>query len=187
MPLSPETPWPLTHSEVLRKQAPEKRLRLEEEVVGLFDQLREPLLRYLIGLGLAPEDGQEIVQETFLALFQHLVRGKPRTNLRAWLFRVAHNLALKRRHAARRNQGLDADDLFVDAGPTPEDQAVDRQRHRRLAAVLEGLERQDRRCLLLRAEGLRYREIAEILDISLGSVALSLSRSLARITRVIER
>ena len=67
---------------------------LEEEVVGLFDQLQDRLLRYLLSLGLPAAEGEEIVQETFLALFQHLQRGKPRHNLRAWVFQVAHNLAL---------------------------------------------------------------------------------------------
>jgi len=54
-------------------------------------------------------------------------------------------------------------------------------------AVVEALPEQDRRCLFLRAEGLRYREIAEILDMSLGGVSLSLARSLARLARYAER
>ena len=70
---------------------------LEEEVVELFDSFREPLLRYLASFGLPLADGEEIVQEVFLSLFQHLRRGGGRTNLRGWLFRVAHNLGLKRR------------------------------------------------------------------------------------------
>jgi DNA-directed RNA polymerase specialized sigma24 family protein len=68
--------------------------RRESEVIVLFDLLRPPLLRYLMSLGLA--DGEEIVQEVFLALFEHLGRGGSRENLRGWLFRVAHNLGLKR-------------------------------------------------------------------------------------------
>jgi RNA polymerase sigma-70 factor (ECF subfamily) len=58
---------------------------------------------------------------------------------------------------------------------------------RRLRAVVRALPEQDRKCLFLRAEGLRYREISEILDISLGAVSLSLARSLARIARAAER
>src|SRR5258707_3958442 len=77
---------------------------LEEEVVALFDQLQDRLLRYLLSLGLPAAEGEEIVQETFLALFQHLQRGKPRHNLRAWVFQVAHNLALKQRKATQRNR-----------------------------------------------------------------------------------
>jgi RNA polymerase sigma-70 factor (ECF subfamily) len=50
--------------------------------------------------------------------------------------------------------------------------------------VVSVLPEQDRRCLILRAEGLRYREIAEVLHISLGAVALSLERCLTRLARV---
>ena len=56
-----------------------------------------------------------------------------------------------------------------------------KQRHNRLQSVVRALAEQDRRCLYLRAEGLRYREIAEVLGISLGGVSNSLARSLARI------
>ena len=76
---------------------------LEEEVTGLFEQLRNPLFRYLLSLGLSAQDGEEMIQEVFLALFQHLKNGKPRDNLRGWIFRVGHNQALKvrQRHGAQ--------------------------------------------------------------------------------------
>jgi RNA polymerase sigma-70 factor (ECF subfamily) len=169
----------------------ENRNHLEEEVVVLFDQFRDPLLRYLATLGVAMLDGEEVIQEVFLSLFQHLGKGKPRRNLRGWLFRVAHNLGLKRRHRSwrvhqsRAEAGAEA--LAVEPGPNPEDQVVHAQMQRRILAAIEALPEQDRRCLFLRAEGLRYREIAEILDISLGSVSLSLARSLARMSRIAER
>ena len=169
----------------------ESRDRLEEELLCLFDQLRDPLLRYLLSFGLALPDGEEILQEVFLSLFQHLQSGKSRQNLRGWLFRVAHNLALKRRYRTRRDLEarveVDTENLAIDPGPSPEDQAANRQTRQRLLAVVRALPGQDRRCLTLRAEGLRYREIAEILDISLGAVSLSLARSLARIANSTER
>jgi RNA polymerase sigma-70 factor (ECF subfamily) len=165
--------------------------RLEEEVVALFDQFRDPLLRYLSSFGLASADGEEVIQEVFLSLFQHLHRGKSRENLRGWLFRVAHNLALKRRYRTRRELEAravaEAGDLAIDPGPSPEAQVVNSQTQERLLAVVEALPEQCRLCLFLRAEGLRYREIAGILDMSLGSVSLSLARSLARIARAAER
>jgi len=165
--------------------------RLEEEVVVLFDQFRDPLLRYLSNFGLAPADGEEVIQEVFLSLFQHLHRGKSRENLRGWLFRVAHNLALKRRYRTRRElearAEVDVGELAIDPGPSPEAQMANSQTQQRLLAVVEALPEQCRRCLFLRAEGLRYREIAGILDMSLGAVSLSLARSLARIARAAER
>jgi RNA polymerase sigma-70 factor (ECF subfamily) len=162
---------------------------LEEEVVGLFDQLQDRLLRYLMSLGLPAPEGEEIVQETFLALFQHLQRGKPRHNLRGWVFQVAHNLALKQRRATQRNRQnlVEHDWTSADHAPNPEQQLATYQRQMRLAGVLQALPEQDRRCLSLRAEGLTYREIAQVLDMSLGSVSLSLGRSLARFTRADQR
>ncbi len=165
--------------------------RLEEEIVALFDQFRTPLLRYLSSFGLALPDCEEVLQEVFLSLFQHLRRGKSRENLRGWLFRVAHNLGLKRRIQARRDLDAHVDaahgELAVDIGPNPEDQLVNSQTQQRLRAVVRALPETDRRCLFLRAEGLRYREIAQILDMSLGAISLSLARSLERIARAAER
>ncbi len=163
---------------------------LEDEVVCLFDQLRDRLLRYLLSFGLPISDCEELIQETFLALFQHLRCGRSRRNLPSWLFRVAHNLALKKRQRVCK-EFLKATDSMTNAvadpAPSPEDQSVSNQTHRRLLAVLQALPEQNRRCLTLRAEGLRYREIAEVLDMSLGAVAFSLAQSLARISRAAER
>lgn len=162
---------------------------LENEVVAMFDQFRDRLLRYLLALGLDTCDGEEVVQEVFLALFQHLQCGKPRHNLRSWLFRVAHNLALKQRARNRRRvqHRVEADaplaEAHIDPSPGPEEELLRKDRQQRLQAVLYALPENDRWCLCLRAEGLRYREIAEVLGISLGAVSLRMSRSLARLCR----
>lgn len=163
---------------------------LEQEVVGLFDQLRDPLFRYLLTFGLAGADCEEVIQEAFLALVQHLQRERSRRNLRGWLFRVAHNQALKRRQRHREESLAElesAEQMVADPRPDPEAEAASGQMHARLQAVLRALPEQDRHCLSLRAEGLGYREIAEVLEMSLGAVSISLGRSLARIARAAER
>ena len=70
-----------------------------------------------------------------------------------------------------------------DPSPSPEEQVLLIQRQRRLLAVLHALPEEDQCCLRLRAEGLRYREIAAVLGISLGAVSISLAGSLARLIR----
>jgi len=136
--------------------------------------------------------GEEVTQEVFLALLRHLQLGKSRRNLRGWIFRVAHNLALRQRHANRQSQDeMDPNGALaenqLDPSPNPEERVLSTQRQVRLLAVLHALPEQDRCCLRLRAEGLRYREIAEVLGISLGTVSISLTRSLARLMCADER
>jgi RNA polymerase sigma-70 factor (ECF subfamily) len=158
-------------------------LVIETTVTELFETFRHGMLRYISSLGLSIQDGEEIVQEVFLLLFQHLRDRKPQNNLRGWLFRVAHNLALKRRianDAATKTTCCICADEYHDPQPSPEDKLFFSQRRDRLLSVLQALPEQDQYCLYLRAEGLQYREIAEVLDISLGGVSKSLARALRR-------
>ena len=161
---------------------------LESEVIALFDQLRNPLLRYVLSIGIRVQEAEEVVQDVFLSLYRHVRIGRSRSNLRGWVFRVAHNLALKQRESSRRHLGNadgsgDVAERRYDPAPDPEEQMVRSERRKHLLAVLRALPEQDRACLYLRAEGLRYREIADVLEMSLGSVSISLTRSLARLQR----
>ena len=158
---------------------------LPAEVAELFELYRSPLFRYLTMFGLAAHDCEEIIQEVFLALFRHLKAGKPRVNLRGWVFRCGHNLALKLR-TRNRTGGLDPEvlELRVHPDPNPEQLAVASQQRQRLSAVFEALPERDRACLALRAEGFRYREIAEIQGMSLGAVSNALSRALGKLAKV---
>lgn len=164
---------------------------LTQELTALFHELRGPLMRYLLSFGLPLQDGEDIAQEVFLALFRHLQQDKSRVNLRGWIFRVGHNLALKRRWQNGRTLETLAGEVdewrCTDPAPNPEEQVSLNRKQARLLAVVRALPERDRWCLSLRAEGLRYREIAGALEISLGGVALSLSRSLAKLSTVDER
>jgi RNA polymerase sigma-70 factor (ECF subfamily) len=161
---------------------------IECAVLELFEEFRNPLLRYVLSFGVSVHDAEEVTQEVFLSLFRHLQLEKSRRNLRGWLFRVAHNLALKKRYANQRaHQSASLDwavaEMQSDPSPNPEEQLSFLQRRQRLLAVLSVLPETDQCCLRLRAEGLRYREISSILGISLGAVSISLTRSLARLLR----
>jgi RNA polymerase sigma-70 factor, ECF subfamily len=167
-------------------------LAIDEKMVSLFDEVRVPLLRYLSAFPLAIPDAEDVIQETFLALFQQLQRGKSHHYVRGWLFRAAHNLAIKK--AVRSRSDIEktgsliaVEELVIDPALNPEDQFAFNQTQKRLMSVVRALPQQQRWCLYLRAEGLRYREIAEVLDMSLGAVSLSLERSLAHIARAAQR
>jgi len=164
---------------------------IEDDVLALFDRFRDPLLRYVCGFGLPVAEAEDVVQEVFLALFRHLRRDGARTHLQGWLFKVAHNLALKRLARHRRDQARfvegSSTEAALDPRRDPEAQLARRQQHTRAAAVLNALGQRDRQCISLRGSGLRYREIAQVMGMSLGAVAKSLTRSIARLQRALER
>jgi len=161
-------------------------VKLEEEVLNLHDLFRLRLLRYAVSLGLKTQDAEDVIQEVFLALFRHLHAGRSRSNLPGWVFRVTHHLALKRRTRYRLEDCLDdseSGNLGLSRTSNPEEDLIFGERHLRLRKAFEALSETDRLCLQLRSEGLKYREISNVLGISLGSVANSLARSLSRLRR----
>ena len=163
------------------------RTAVELEVLELFDECHGGVGRYVRSFGVDAGDCEDVVQETFLALFRHLLRGGGRSNLRGWIFRVARNLALKRRAGQRRAAwiafppGGGAD--RIDPASNPEERLLADQRLARLHAVVRALPGRSRRCLQLRAEGLRYREIAGALGVSVGTVANALAHAAVRVRR----
>lgn len=159
---------------------------IEASVLALFDRSAASLLRYVGSFGLNAEETEDVVQDTFLALFRHLYLGRDRTNLTGWLFQVAHNLALKRRQQAIRHYrnlsaGAPSPDHRLDPAPDPEERFLRDERRRRLRAVFDALPDRERRCLFLRGEGLTYREIAKALRVSLGSVSKAVARAVTRL------
>jgi len=160
---------------------------IKNDVVVLFDECATGLRRYLGAFGLGSEATEDILQDVFLSLFLHLRLGRPRSNLKGWLFQVAHNLALKHRQKKLRRLRTESDwdarlaERVADPAANPEERLADGRRRERLRSVLRAIPERDRQCLCLRAEGLRYRDIARTLGISLGSVAKSLTRGVTRL------
>ena len=152
---------------------------------SLFTELRDPVSRYLLHIGHGPGDIEEIVQETFLKLFRHLCGGGEETNLRGWVFRVAHNIAANERKRRQRMEARDTEALFahvsIDPGSGPEHLVLEDERRQRLQRALNRLPGTQRACIHLRAEGLKYREIAQVLGIGVTTVADHLKQALEQL------
>jgi RNA polymerase sigma-70 factor (ECF subfamily) len=166
-----------------------------ERILVLYDELRAPLLRYAMNRRAPLERAEEIVQEAFLALFRQERSSRPVHRPRAWLFRVVHNLALRelrtRRHEAPLFTSLldmqpDARGL-TDSQPAPDLMIAERQREARFDEALARLSDAERHSLDLRAEGLAYREIAEVLGASTSTVGDWVRRAIATLRRACEQ
>lgn len=162
---------------------PLSRLATGCEATTLYRELRKPLLRYLVCLGISADEAQDVVQDVFVSLQRHLASGGSQENIRGWLFRVAHNAARNRQRrydrsfAAPLEEGLD---LALDQA-SPEHAVLEKEKFRRLRKAIRLLTESERECLLLRAGGLRYREIGEVLGLSTSTVGDIVDRAVRKL------
>jgi RNA polymerase sigma-70 factor (ECF subfamily) len=153
------------------------------EASTLYRELQKPLLRYLVCLGLSRDEAQDVVQDAFLSLQRHLAANGSKESIRSWLYRVAHNQARNRQKSyARRFSGpLDAGTEAIPDLQTPEKAVLEKEKFQRLGKAMRLLTESERECLLLRAGGLRYREIGEVMGISTSTVGDTVERAIKKL------
>jgi RNA polymerase sigma-70 factor (ECF subfamily) len=152
----------------------------QAETLRLFQEHGAALYRFCRGALHHAGDAEDVVQETFLKLLDHLQHGGDRRNLKSWLFTVAANGCRDRTrwrlrwlpwNAERDDRTVDPIEVRLKPDTTEADRA--RSAFRALAA-------RDRLLLSLRAQGLSYRDIAAASGIREQSVGRLLARALDR-------
>ena len=138
-----------------------------------------------------PSDAEDLVQETFLRAYRGFEGFREGTNLKAWLYKILTNTFINQYRAKkRRPDEVDLDEsedffLFrrlgglesVEAGRTPETEVLESIPDEVVKEALEALAEQFRMAVLLAdVEGFSYKEIAEIMDVPIGTVMSRLHR-----------
>ena len=150
-----------------------------------LDRYEGPLLRYaasLVGKAAAPD----VVQDTFLALCR-AGRERLEGGLAAWLFTVCRNRALDCVREGRRLQPLEHDELRS-ADSEPEHRMESQQSIAAVEALLVTLSDKQRQAVLLKfSGGLSYKEIAEVMALSVSHVGVLLHTAIGRLrARLVE-
>ncbi|MEM9594620.1 MAG: RNA polymerase sigma factor [Acidobacteriota bacterium] len=164
----------------------------------LFQVFYRPVYYFFARRGFGAEDCRDLAQDTFLRVYRGLPNYRSEAGHRTWILAIARNLWLNRRrdeHAEKRqrlevplSEGSWEGPAEVEgsrAEPSPEDRVLRRERRRRLQDAIRQLPPQARRCQVLRLEGLKYREIATVLGISLQAVRSHLFQARQRLERIV--
>lgn len=160
---------------------------LEEQIQQIFEALRIPVYQYLLSVFGEPAEAEDLTQDAFLQLYKALLKGQEIENVRFWVFRAAHNLAInKRKHHQFISTILvdslaEVENLIPDSGLNPEQAVLRKEKFERLFDGLKLLTLNERQCLYLRSEGFRYKEIAEIMDVGVPTVGEYLRRSIKKL------
>jgi RNA polymerase sigma-70 factor (ECF subfamily) len=174
-------PRNLRHTEALRTM-PSATARSAD-----FEQLALPLFASLYNhafwLTRNPAEAEDLVQETFSKALRAFDTFQSGTNFKAWIFRILRNTFLTTRTgiAASRTVFLEDHPGALDtpaADPTPEDTLIRLDNQAALQAALEQLQPSLREALLLcDVEEIKYKDIALILDVPIGTVMSRISRA----------
>ena len=115
---------------------------------------------------------EDAAQETFIRAWQNLSSYHPQTSLRNWLYRIAFNAAMDMLRKEKRIIPTDIDDLpLTDERPGPESQVSQHERTAMVQKAVMSLPDASRAVLVLKEyEGMSYHEIADALDIPMGTV-----------------
>lgn len=159
-------------------------------VLEYYDREHTPLIRYLCFLNVNQETAKEIVQDCFIKLHEHIKAGGDTSNLRAWLYRVAHNLARNSQLSAgsRKTESLTGVTVQRDT-PTGEasveQRLLEEERLRLLRQGIMQLPEAQRQALILRSQGLKYREIGQALGLSTSTVAENIQRGMDTLKKIV--
>ncbi|MGQ9586005.1 MAG: sigma-70 family RNA polymerase sigma factor [Anaerolineae bacterium] len=160
----------------------------EDEFESLFLAHYDAVYRVLFRVVGSQQEAEDLAQETFLRLYRQRFPQGREHNLRAWLCRVATNLAYNalRSHRRRERREEIAGRQAMAAGgqePGPEEHVLRQDEQGRVRQALACLRPRESQLLLLRYAGLSYREVAEVLDVVPGSVGTLLARAEAAFER----
>ena len=166
------------------------RRRDRQALAEIYDELSPELYRYAYRLLGAVDAAEDVVSETFLRFLRAIeAGGGPRENLRAYLYRIAHNLAMD----VHRHSPIAADDpaIELEAAPASDDPA--RQAEYRISgqvarSLIWRLTPDQRQVILLKFfQGLSNEEIASALEKPVGAIKSLQHRGLSSIRRILER
>lgn len=163
--------------------APTPRKGGVSDLIGTFQALYDDLLRMMTARTGNPDRAADIVQDTYFRLASAQAMGQVIVNPRAYVFRVASNLAIDdgRRVTRTRQRDVPEDETVALSDPQPLADAalLAKERLRLLDAALQQLPVKARQALLLnRVEGLTQREIAEQLGVSESMVTQYVAQAL---------
>jgi RNA polymerase sigma-70 factor (ECF subfamily) len=158
----------------------------ETEALSFLDALYRTALR----MTRSEAEAEDLVQETYIRAFRFRHQFTAGTNLKAWLFRILTNTFINQyRRKAARPDTTELDDVEESilyrhmrdvspgsSSPDPEAELIDSTLSSEVKEALEALPEKFRTTLLLDVEGFSYKEIAEMLDIPIGTVMSRLHR-----------
>ena len=170
----------------------------EQAYETLIARFQQPIYNLCYRLINDPADAADVVQEVFLKVFRSIDHFRGQSTLKTWIYRIAVNEAYNQRRWFSRHRrqevGLDDEDQasrpwldsIADPARDPYELALNEERHQLIETSLREINADFRTAVILRdLEDLSYEEIADVLQISLGTVKSRILRGRESLRRIL--
>lgn len=167
---------------------------------ALLARFEQPVYNLVYRMLDCPEDVDDVVQEVFVKVFRNLDSFRGDSSLKTWIYRIAFNEASNHRRWVLRHRGHEVglesgedgsfslEDRLPDRGRSAFERMVDIETRQAVEEALQKVSPVFRAAVILRdIEDLSYEEIAEVLQISLGTVKSRILRGREQLRRVLEQ
>ena len=145
---------------------------------ALYETMKKPLYTIILRITHDTAMSEDILQDMFLKIY--LSTPAPTSNPRAYLCRMAHNLAIDSMRKRKQASTLD------DAASLPDHSADNLSQRIDIEEALSSLSERDRRIVSLHINGeLKFREIASIMEVPLGTVLWAYQKSIKQLQRIL--
>lgn len=160
----------------------------QQAFIAIVHHFQQPLRKFAMAICHSREDAEEIVEDVFVRIWLKRKSIDQINNLRLYLFLATRNNALNYLRAKKGITQLNIDDMgsYLEGGyPNPEQALETAETARRFAEAIEALPKRCRIIFkLLKEEGLKQKEVAEILDLSVKTVENQMAIAIKRLARV---
>ena len=161
-----------------------------EALSAIFDEYAPAIYKYLLRLGLQPQEADQIVGDVFVRLLEKFAEGAgPRTNLRSYLFQIAYHLLVDDARDRRNIAALDDFDTLKEGAKSVQAQMEDKMLFEKVTVTMEReLTEEQRNVLVLRfQEDFSLKETAEIIGKNLNAVKALQNRGINSLRAALRR
>jgi RNA polymerase sigma-70 factor (ECF subfamily) len=162
----------------------------QDALAAIFDEYAPAIYKYLLRLGVYPQEADQIVGDVFARLLDKITEGKgPRTNLRSYLFQIAYHLAVDHARERQRTAPLDMAESANKESKPVQSRAEEKMLLEKLFIVMEReLTEDQRNVIVLRfQEDFSLKETAEVLGKNVNAVKALQNRGIDKLRQAMDR
>lgn len=168
----------------------------QDAFAELLEAYEKPVYNLCLRMTGNPEDAADMTQEAFLKVWRGIEQYKFESSFSTWVYRLTSNVCIdflrgkKRRQTVSLTVDEDQDGAaeleLPDAAPLPEDQVLHRETESEIVRAMNRLDDEFRMILTLRIlEDLSYEEIAQVMDLKVGTVKSRLARARVKLKKIL--